>query len=114
MDGIDTARKHASTSIPTVLQELDYTIVDCDDLYEKSRTVDDIVDPSSLPAVGEPTIQEGSASDADKMADYEADGGVVAASYGEGSTSSRMSPGSDHNIHVADTWGNLLKVVNTY
>lgn len=98
--GIGMGSKPGGTVVPTILQDLDYTAIDCDDLNEKSRAEDDTGNPFPLPAVQEPTFQDGSQ---DEVADKEEDGGLVLTSSSEGSRFSRTSPSSDHTIHVLTT-----------
>ncbi|XP_020254712.1 probable protein S-acyltransferase 4 isoform X2 [Asparagus officinalis] len=99
---IDMASKlqlGGSTSIPTILQNLDYTTVDCDDLNEKVTT-------------DEPNIQEenqinysysGVRPIVDKSIEDEANAVVVIATDYEVNNSSRILPSSDHNIQVLTT-----------
>ena len=91
-----------STSIPSILEDLDYTTVDCDNLNEKARLENDGINPYGLPAAQEPTIGEENQTNyiedrlaVDRTADEEADGVLVVASAEEGNSSNTTSLSSD-------------------
>jgi len=98
-----------STSIPTILENLDYTTVDCDNLNQNARLEDDGKNPYGLPAAKEPTIGEenqtnynhfGDRLAVDRRADEETDGVHVVVRAEEGNISNRTSFSSDHDTYV--------------
>lgn len=109
IDGGSKLQLDGSTSIPTVLQNLDYTTVDFGDLNGKSTLEDDGIIPFAPPAVQEPITQENNGTgysysvdrpNVDKETDEEADGVRVVVRGDERNNSNTTSPSSDHNVHV--------------